>query len=191
MLYFHLLTAALESEEERDTAGYIFERHKNLMLRIAYSYVKNEPDAEDLVMQVAEKICSNIQVFIGKDDSALQRMVARYTRNAATNKYHEQKKRNNKIQDETYLESDKYKESTLTETEFALLTDVRNFGRLQKYVLRLPEQYKTVLMYRYMEELSCRRIADLLQIPESTVSTQVNRALKRLTKMLNEEGNET
>ena len=185
MFYYEGLLSALETEEQKTTATHIFERYESLMFHIAFDYVKNESDAEDLVMQVAENICNNIEAFIGKDDKSLARMVARYTRNAATNKYHELKRKATVSFDETYME-DESREEAITEFECSILTDGEHFGYLQEYVTKLPEAYQHVLMYRYVEEMNCRQIAKLLNMSESTVSTRVNRALKQLARLFEE-----
>lgn len=185
MLYFEILLASMSSEEEKNTAEYIFEQCGNMMFHIAFDYVKHDASAEDVVMQVAENICRNIDAFIGKNDENITRMVARYTRNAAINAYHKNKREKTVSLDTAHIENGRHKES-VTEHDVSILTDPVHFGDLQKYVMQLPEPYQEVLMYRYGEDMTCREIAKWLGIPESTVSTRLNRALKRLANMFEE-----
>ena len=112
-------------------------------------------------------------------------MVARYTRNAAINAYHKNKREKTVSLDTAHIENGRHKES-VTEHDVSILTDPAHFGDLQKYVMQLPEPYQEVLMYRYVEDMTCREIAKWLGIPESTVSTRLNRALKRLANMFEE-----
>ena len=48
MLYFEILLASMSSEEEKNTAEYIFEQCGNMMFHIAFDYVKHDASAEDV-----------------------------------------------------------------------------------------------------------------------------------------------
>jgi RNA polymerase sigma-70 factor, ECF subfamily len=60
---------------------------------------------------------------------------------------------------------------------------------LQELIRQLPEKYRAPLVLRYWQDLSCAEIAEVLQVPEGTVKTQIHRARKALGKLL-EEGEE-
>lgn len=47
----------------------------------------------------------------------------------------------------------------------------------------LPLKYKTVLVLKFMENMSYEEISDVLKIPEGTVATWINRAKKKFTEM--------
>lgn len=59
---------------------------------------------------------------------------------------------------------------------------------VQLLLRRLPEKYRTVLVLRYWEELSCAEIGSVLNVPEGTVKTQLHRARKALGRLLAERG---
>ena len=54
-------------------------------------------------------------------------------------------------------------------------------------MLALPEKYRTVLYLFYYEELSVREIGELLGVGDSTVTTRLARARKRLKEQLGED----
>lgn len=55
---------------------------------------------------------------------------------------------------------------------------------LQRTVAQLPEQYRAVVVLRYLEDMSCEDVAEILQVPVGTVKTWLFRAREILkTKM--------
>ena len=55
---------------------------------------------------------------------------------------------------------------------------------VRQALMRLPENYRTVLVLRHYENLKLREIADVLQVPEGTVSSRMAEALSQLTAFL-------
>lgn len=57
-------------------------------------------------------------------------------------------------------------------------------ARLQEAVGRLPGKLREVLILRFYQDLSYREIGDILSCPESTATSRMDYALKRLRKLL-------
>jgi len=55
---------------------------------------------------------------------------------------------------------------------------------VRQAVMQLPEQYREVLILRHFHELKRREIAEVLEIPEGTVSSRLAEAIVRLTALL-------
>lgn len=55
---------------------------------------------------------------------------------------------------------------------------------VRQALMRLPENYRTVLVLRHYENLKLREIADVLEVPEGTVSSRMAEALAQLTRLL-------
>jgi RNA polymerase sigma-70 factor (ECF subfamily) len=55
---------------------------------------------------------------------------------------------------------------------------------VQNALLRLPGEYRVVLVLRYLEDLSYQEVADALGVPLSTVETRLFRAKKMLGQIL-------
>ena len=61
-------------------------------------------------------------------------------------------------------------------------------GQLIKQALqKLPEMYRSVIILRHYEGLKFREIAEVMDIPEGTVSSRMAEALNRLEEMLKPE----
>lgn len=55
---------------------------------------------------------------------------------------------------------------------------------VRQALMRLPENYRTVLVLRHYENLKLREIAEVLEVPEGTVSSRMAEALSQLTVLL-------
>lgn len=56
--------------------------------------------------------------------------------------------------------------------------------RVQYEISRLPEKYRSVIILRYMEELSLQEIGDILELPLGTVKTRIHRGREALRKQM-------
>lgn len=180
MIDFSYIINTIETEEQRQTADTICDEYYEFMYKISFKILKNIPDAEDAVVQTVINICKSIDVFVGKPQADTKRLVGRYTYNAAINIYNK-----NKLileHTETINENAKVDDS-LTDDDYEFITDPNNYGVLQKYVVKLDSVTKQLLVYRYVHGLSCKVIGKMLNIPASTVSTKINRALKKMKEM--------
>jgi RNA polymerase sigma-70 factor (ECF subfamily) len=55
---------------------------------------------------------------------------------------------------------------------------------VRQALMRLPENYRTVLVLRHYENLKLREIAEVLDVPEGTVSSRMAEALSQMTVLL-------
>jgi RNA polymerase sigma-70 factor (ECF subfamily) len=57
-------------------------------------------------------------------------------------------------------------------------------ARALQCVEALPPKLRGVFVLRYLEEMSCREVAETLELPETTVRTRLLRARKKLREMM-------
>ncbi|MBZ5752471.1 MULTISPECIES: RNA polymerase sigma factor SigW [Metabacillus] len=55
---------------------------------------------------------------------------------------------------------------------------------IQQGILKLPDKYRTVIVLKYIDELSLKEIGDILDIPIGTVKTRIHRGREALRKQL-------
>ncbi|WP_409296486.1 RNA polymerase sigma factor SigW [Peribacillus sp. SCS-26] len=55
---------------------------------------------------------------------------------------------------------------------------------VQKEILKLPEKYRSVIILKYMEDLSLKEISDALDLPVGTVKTRIHRGREALRLQL-------
>lgn len=182
MIGFSFIIDTLDTEEQKVTAEHICNNYYELMYKTAYKILNNEPDAEDAVIQTVINICQNINKFIGKKQPDIERMVGRYASNAAINIYNK-----NKLRSERTEPFNENQDNCLTEDDYNLITDPNNYGVLQKYIIKLDTVSKQLIVDRYVHGLTCKEIGKKLNISDSTVSTKINRAIKKIKKMYEED----
>ncbi len=184
LINFQYVLESLDTEEQRLTAEVIFEEYKNMMYHIAYDVLKNRCDAEEAVADTLVKVCRNIDKFMERAEKERKLLVREYTKNTALDRYREKERKPSESLNEIFLnQDDSDEEEEGIEMEEISSFGTPDFGGMQKYVVKLPEKYKDILVMRYGEELKNKEIAELLHISESTVATRIERSKKLLKKM--------
>lgn len=149
--------------------------HTDLLFRIAYYYVKDKYLAEDLVQDVFLKLyCSN---YI--EQGELRAYLSRLTANVCKD----------------YLKSWAYRKVKLTMILMPqekiihkdALVEKDELNVLDAAVLALPLKQREAIVYYYLEGLSIKEIAALLNRPESTVKSRLKSAKEQLKRKLGKE----
>ena len=144
------------------------DQYGNAILRLAYSYLHNMSDAEDILQDTLLKYMQSAPVFENaQHEKAWLLCVAS---NLCKNKLSY-----NKIR-----ETDELLE-TLTAEEREDLSFVWNA------VKKLPEKYREAIHLYYQEGYSTREISRILNRRESTVRSDLKRGRERLKEILKEE----
>lgn len=149
--------------------------YTDLLFRIAYYYVKDKHLAEDLVQDVFLKLyCSNY-VERGELRAYLSKLMA------------------NACKD--YLKSWAYRKVKLTMILMPkekiihkdALVEKDELNVLDAAILALPLKQREAIVYYYLEALSIKEIAELLNRPESTVKSRLKSAKEQLRRKLEKE----
>lgn len=166
-----------------DFFGALVERYEDKITRYARKFISNPDDVKDVAQQVFLKSYVNIQSFDAK--RKFSPWIYRIAHNELVN---EMRKKNRKFLPifdlDVFFPRHLIKKEELKE----------NFEKkeLQKAVEEslgsLPEKYKEPMVLCYLEDLSYKEIADVMQIPVATVGTRIKRAKKMLKPILQNYG---
>ncbi len=74
------------------------------------------------------------------------------------------------------------------DSDISLSQNKEELAAVMKYIDSLPEIYKEVVMLRYIEDFSYKKISELLNIPETTVTMRLAHARKQLILKAKEDG---
>lgn len=148
----------------RDEFEAFYNKYKEYVYRLCYTYMKRAADAEDCAEDVFVKVLSYNLKFNGEEHE--KRWLAVAASNHCKNKL---KKRN---RDEAPL-------SETAETE----EENKNDEVLQA-VLSLPDKYKSVVWLYYYDGYNTAEIAAILKKPASTVRNLLSEARAILKKVL-------
>ncbi|MGE7837570.1 sigma-70 family RNA polymerase sigma factor [Viridibacillus arvi] len=153
----------------------IIEENGDYLLRVAYLYVKDLTTAEDIVQEVFITFYKKQSQF--KGEASLKTYLVKIT----VNRCHD------------YLRSWKRKRLTLMDkmtgkgdrrTPEYLVLEAADRMRVTEALLQLPILYREVIILYYYQELNTVKIAGILDCPEATVRTRLQRARKLLHKQL-------
>ncbi|WP_042346742.1 RNA polymerase sigma factor [Bacillus massiliigorillae] len=149
---------------ERDFINYVTENQQSLY-RFAYSYMKNQQDALDIVQESIRKGLCSIQNI--QESAAIKSWFYRIIINTSIDLIRK-RKREQLVEDETiefiaHGNEDRYEDIDLREA-----------------VESLPHTYKTIIILRFFEDLKIEEIAQVLEENPNTIKTRLYRALKLL-----------
>lgn len=143
------------------------EAYTDLIVRTAFTYVKNRADAQDIAQDVFLALLLNKKEF--SSDEHQKAWLLRVAINKSKN----------------HLRSHWFSKKVPLEQELAELSTEQS-GVLEA-VMQLPEKYRTPLHLHAYVGYSIKEIAELLGKKESTIGTRLSRAKEKLGAILGEE----
>lgn len=153
----------------------LYERYEEKLMR----YIKRvafatDEEAADILQESFIKIWKNLNAF---DQSLkLSSWIYRIVHNEAISFLRQQKSfgKNQNVSWDDARYADLPDDALPDDAE-----RLEHRDRLTHRILtRLPEQYKEVLILKFLENMSYEEISDILKIPEGTVAVRINRAKK-------------
>ena len=156
---------AIKSASER--AGQIIDIYGDKVLRLAYSYVHNMSDAEDILQDTLIQYIKAAPSF--ENDEHEKAWILRVAANISKNK----------IKYNNYRETDELMEELVAEDE-------EDLSFVWDAVKQLPEKYREVIHLFYEEGYSTAEIAKVLDRKEATVRSDLLRGREKLKIILKE-----
>lgn len=157
----------------------LIEKHTPQIYNFVRRFV-NANEADDITQEVFIKIWKNLKNF-NKDKSSFKTWIFTIARNTIIDFLRKRKIilfSDLDTREENFSENIEDKAIMLDE-ELQKIQDV-NF--LNKLLEKLPEQYKTVLILHYQEDMTFNEISQVLDKPLNTVKSHHFRALQTLKK---------
>lgn len=152
---------------EYEKVAEIVEKYSNLLLRVAFTYMKNISDAEDMVQEVFLKLVKDYPSF--ENDEHQKAWLIRVTINLCKNR----------LKSAWFRKTEPIYDTTLS------FSDEDKF--VMNAVMELPSKYRSVILLYYHEGYSIKEISNILDIKESTTSSQLQRAKSQLKSKLKED----
>lgn len=156
-----------ESLRTDDFLQHLVEEYSDMLIRIAFTYMKNVGEAEDAVQNVFLKYLEKRPAFESEEHEKawLIRVCINMCRNNLKSFWSRKT---------TGLNENLYGFST---EEYEVIDAV----------MRLPLKYRSVILLFYFEDYSITQIAIILHKKESTIGSQLYRARQLLKPMLKED----
>jgi len=168
-------------EKSIDNVDYfscLYDRYEPSLLR----YIKritmvDDDQAKDILQEAFIKIWVNLKDFNPK--MKLSSWIYRIVHNETVSVWRKMKsygKDNNvKLKDNLFADFPIESESIEDHERIHILT--------HEVLEHLPLKYKSVLVLKFLENMSYEEISDVLKMPEGTVATRINRAKKKFIEM--------
>jgi RNA polymerase sigma-70 factor (ECF subfamily) len=180
--------AKLARNGDRGAFAELVELYKDKIYHLAYRMLNNKHEAEDAVQETFLRVYTNLHRYdeqqkfstwifrIGTNhciDRLRKRKHSAYSLDAEMpdgegNDYYSMLPGN---------EDTPEKQIILSETQL----------QIRKAIDALPEKYKSVVILRYLQDMSLQEISDVLDMPVTTVKTRVHRGREYLRKRLEQE----
>ncbi|SFK32012.1 RNA polymerase sigma-70 factor, ECF subfamily [Halobacillus dabanensis] len=158
----------------------LMEKYGDMVVRIAFTYVKERQLAEDLSQEIFIRCYQKLHTF--ENRSSYRTWLYRITVNHCKDYVRSWSFKN-------MIPSESINSERTQEDVSAQILEREEKKLLFQKVLKLSVKLREVIIFYYYEELTIEEIADLLNIKESTVKTRLHRARKNLKRVL--KGGET
>jgi RNA polymerase sigma-70 factor (ECF subfamily) len=154
----------------------IVKAERTMVFRIAFGYVKCTHDAEDITQDVFMKLYKIMQEPQFAAYENMKAWLIRVTINQSKSLLRTawKTRRSDVFNDEAALAAQSF-------------TKGSESYELYEYVDSLKPKYRTVIYLYYYEGYSVKEIAEILQIRQTTVTTQLDRARKQLKEKILED----
>ena len=161
-------------KRDREAFRFLYERYFSKMVLFAESYLYDEEEAKDLVQDLFFYIWDHAKTL--QVTTSLKAYLYTSLRNRCLNVL-----RDRKIRDE---HNDKLFEAQLFSGTEDVVIDEDVQRRLREALDSLPDRCKEIILLKVVEGKKNREIAEQLDIAETTVKTQVQRAYRMLREKL-------
>ncbi|MEQ8176102.1 MAG: sigma-70 family RNA polymerase sigma factor [Syntrophomonadaceae bacterium] len=161
----------------------LIQERKAEIYKIAYTYMKNQNDALDVVHEVVYK--AFISVAKLKNPESFNTWLIRITVNCCMDSL----KKNQKLArfEETCGYSEEATQMAPCDDSANLISSIDLFNAID----RLNVDQQTIVVLKYYQDLTLAQIAEILVCPLGTVKTRLNKALSLLRRDLKEGYNES
>ena len=151
---------------------------------MAFSYLKNKEDAEDITQEIFVKIYNNISSL--KNPAAFNSWMNRIISNSCYRALEYKKKTNGNLSIDDGDSYKEYENTNRTEIPELHLELKDTHKTIIENINELPVKISEVLMMYYFQELKVKTIAEILDIDEATVKSRLFQGRKKLRLSLME-----
>jgi RNA polymerase sigma-70 factor (ECF subfamily) len=180
--------AKLARNGDRGAFAELVDLYKDKIYHLAYRMLNNKHEAEDAVQETFLRVYTNLHRY--DEQQKFSTWIFRIGTNHCIDRLRKRKHSAYSLDAEMpdgegndYYsmlpghENTPEKQIILSETQL----------QIRKAIDALPEKYKSVVILRYLQDMSLQEISDVLDMPVTTVKTRVHRGREYLRKRLEQE----
>ena len=169
---------------DQNAFGEIVEIYKDKVFQLCFRMLGNRHEAEDMAQEAFVRAYVNIHTFNIK--LKFSTWLYRIATNLCIDRIRKKKP-------DYYLDAEVAGTDGLnlysqiaadTENPIDEVESLEIHDTIQKEILKLPEKYRSVIVLKYIDELSLKEISEILDMPVGTVKTRIHRGREALIKQL-------
>jgi RNA polymerase sigma-70 factor (ECF subfamily) len=167
----HLILQTKEGSHE--AFRILVRRYMKEAYNVAYGFVRNHDDADDVAQEAFVRVFQSIRSFRG--DAEFSTWLHRIVVNLSLNRVKKQKKKKT-------TESDINEMSQLAAAPAGHSRDLRQ--HIERALYDLPTLQRAVVILRHFEGMSTRQASRILRCSEGSIKTHLHRGLKKMKEHL-------
>jgi RNA polymerase sigma-70 factor, ECF subfamily len=169
---------------DQDAFAEVIELYKDKVFQICFRMLGNRHEAEDISQEAFIRAYVNIHTFNQK--RKFSTWLYRIATNLCIDRIRKKKPdyyldAEVKGTDGLTMYSQVAADGQLPEEE---VEEMELQAEIQRQILKLPDKYRSVIVLKYIEELSLQEISEILDLPLGTVKTRIHRGREALRKQL-------
>lgn len=172
----------LAQEGNKEALKTLFVENKKKIFSLAYQYVKNAEDAEDILQETFIKAYRSLHRFNIQDGMSFSPWLYRIGINCSIDYLRRNKRKKEKISGVNNLDNISSNNKTSDPEESRGQKEIRE--KISQFLNKLSGQQRMVFILRHYQELSTKEIAEYLSCTEGSVKKQLFRAVSSLKEHL-------
>lgn len=172
-------------KKDPEAFGKVYDLYVEPIYRFIYFKVSSQQDAEDLTSEVFMKVWA----YVSETDDEIENLRAllyRSARNLVIDFYRKNSKREILPDEEVLLNIQDDKQQSLLQK----IDEDIEMQNIEKVLRQLKNEYREIIMLRYIDELSINEIANILNKSKGSVRVILHRALKVARELSEKNGQE-
>ncbi|MCL1817065.1 MAG: sigma-70 family RNA polymerase sigma factor [Clostridiales bacterium] len=165
---------------EQAAFNVLVERYQKQIYSLAYRLCNDYDEARDLAQEAFIRVYQQLPTF--DQNRKFFSWMYRVAHNTCINILHKRPKESLNLDE--YYERYEPEAEGISGDPSGILEDREQAEEFTRILQELPEQYRTVILLKYLEGLSYREISEHLDLPESTVEARLHRGRNYLRNML-------
>lgn len=163
----------IDTSEDKNKFEQIYLEYQGLMYWVANKILHNTHDAEDAVHQAFISIAKNMKKISEPVCPKTKNYVVTIVENKAI---------------DIYRKKQKHPEMELDEEVKGITVEYQGTNGLTECLLKLPAEYRNVILLKYYQGYDTREIAHILEISQANAGKLLQRAKQKLEVLCREEG---
>ncbi|MDD9267059.1 RNA polymerase sigma factor SigW [Paenibacillus sp. GCM10023248] len=179
--------AKLARNGDRNAFAELVELYKDKIFHLAYRMLNNKQEAEDAVQETFLRVYTNLHRY--DENQKFSTWIFRIGTNLCIDKLRRRKNTYSLDAEMPDGEGNDYyamlPSNEDTPEKQIMVSETQE--QIRRAIATLPEKYKSIVVLRYLQDMSLQEISEVLDMPVTTIKTRVHRGREYLRKRLEQE----